>query len=64
MNITDLGTFITTVGFPCAMCVLLFWFMYKQDNRHSEEVSKLSNTINENTKVLSELTILIKQLYK
>lgn len=40
----------------------LFWYMVKQSQAHQEETEHLKDTIAENTKVLAELTTLIKVL--
>lgn len=53
---------ISNVGFPIAMCVALFYYMIKQRQEHSVELENLRNTLEENTKVLTELSTLIKQL--
>ena len=53
---------VSSLGFPIAMCGALFWYMVKQREAHKEETDHLKDTINENTKVLAELTTLIKIL--
>ena len=51
-------------GFPIAVCVALFYFMMKQEDKHKDENDKLSATVEANTKVLTELCTLIKTLVK
>lgn len=53
MDIQAITTFITTVGFPIAACVALFW----QNNKMSETVSR-------NTEAILELTTIIKERLK
>lgn len=53
---------VSSLGFPIVMCGALFWYMVKQREVHKEETDHLKDTINENTKVLAELTTLIKIL--
>lgn len=53
---------ISSLGFPIVMCGALFWYMVKQREVHKEETDHLKDTINDNTKVLAELTTLIKVL--
>lgn len=60
MDITEITQVISNVGFPIGMCLLVFYYMSKQDTRHTEEIEHLRTTLEENTKVLSELTTLIK----
>ncbi len=60
MEMTDLTNIISNVGFPVAMCLLLFYYMEKQNDRHKQETDKLNDTLQGNTNVLTELTTLIK----
>lgn len=53
---------ITSVGFPVAMCVAMFQYIKTLTDKHQDEISDLKDTLNENTKVLTELTTLIKTL--
>lgn len=62
MEMTDVINLISNLGFPIAMCIALFWYMIKQREVHKEETEHLKDTIAENTKVLAELTTLIKLL--
>lgn len=50
MNIQDITTLITTVGFPIAACIALFW-----------QNIKMSETIQNNTEAILELTTIIKE---
>lgn len=62
MGIQEVLTAISTVGFPVAACIALFWFNYKQTQQHSEETAKLSETINNNTIALTKLAEKISHL--
>lgn len=64
MDIDSITTIISNVGFPVGMCLLLFFYMEKQNERHQQETDKINDTLKDNTKVLSELTTLIKTLVK
>lgn len=55
MTVNDIITLISSVGFPIVCCVVLFWFMYKVNNQHSEDMQRITETINENTQVLIKL---------
>lgn len=55
-------TLISNLGFPVAMCVLMWRYITDLNKRHEHEVNALKDTLNENTKVLTELTTLIKIL--
>ena len=50
MNIQDITTLITTVGFPIAACIALFWHNLK-----------MSEMISNNTNAILELTTIIKE---
>lgn len=63
MDITEVTQIISNVGFPIGMCLLVFYYMAKQDTKHTEETEHLRNTLQENTKVLQELSNLIKNVY-
>lgn len=46
---------ISSVGFPIAVCLICFWYINKQEERHKEETAKLSEAIDNNTNVMREL---------
>ncbi len=62
MDANNIIQIISSLGFPIVMCGALFWYMVKQRDVHKEETDHLKDTINENTRVLTELTALIKIL--
>ena len=64
MDVNGIVTLISNVGFPVAVCVALFYYMEKQSERHQNETDKLNETVQSNTKVLTELCTLIKTLIK
>lgn len=64
MDVNGIVTVISNVGFPAAVCVALFCYMEKQNERHQNETDKLNETVQSNTKVLTELCTLIKTLIK
>ena len=61
VNIVDI---IGSIGFPIVMCMILFHYIEKQGEKHDKEIHDLTETINNNTKILTELTTLIKTLNK
>ena len=56
----EVTTVISTVGFPIAMCILLFWYMKEQMKTHKEETDQLKTVINENNVILAGLKQLIE----
>lgn len=53
---------ITSLGFPIVACGALFWFVNKQEERRSEELESMRNTISENTTILTSLKELIQMI--
>ena len=64
MDIDSVTQLVSNVGFPVAVCIALFFYMEKQNERHQNETDKLNETVQSNTKVLTELCTLIKTLVK
>lgn len=46
---------ITTVGFPIAVCLISFWYIYNLTKSHKEETEKLTIALNNNTLVIQQL---------
>ena len=51
----DISGVISQVGFPIAMCLLLFYQMIKQDKEHEEQSSKLRDCLENNTLAITKL---------
>ena len=51
MDVNGIVSLISNVGFPVAVCVALFYYMEKQNERHQREKEKLNETVQSNTKV-------------
>lgn len=64
MDVNEIVPLISNVGFPIAICIALFIYMEKQNERHQNETDKLNKIIQSNTKVLTELCTLIKTFVK
>lgn len=67
MNANDIVSMITTVGFPIVMCGAMGWFVKDQTDKHrdemsqerathQEEISTMTEAINNNTLALQKLT--------
>lgn len=50
---------ITNVGFPIAMCLLLFYYMNKQNEKFNEILGEVKEAINQNTVAIARLEVLI-----
>lgn len=55
MDIQGIITAISTVGFPIVMCGALFWYMINQRDAHKEEITKMTDALNNNTLALQKL---------
>ena len=54
-NIDIVLNAITTVGFPIVMCGILLWYIYKSQKNHNEEVTHLTEAIQNNTVVMEKI---------
>lgn len=59
MNINDIATLVSSLGFPIVMCGMMAWYIKYMSDRHKEELNALSNVIADNTKVIEGLKQLI-----
>lgn len=55
MDVGSITTLISSVGFPIAACVAIWWKSNKDTEAHAEEVKSLSAAINNNTVALTQL---------
>ena len=55
MDANTITQFVSTLGFPIAVCLICFWYINKREEQHKEEVSELSKAINNNTLVMQKL---------
>jgi hypothetical protein len=56
MELNDLVSLIGSLGFPIVACIALFWQNNKQEERHRDEMEKVTESINNNTTAIIELT--------
>lgn len=55
MDTAAITTFVSTVGFPIAACVAIWWKSNKDTEAHKAEVQTLAEAINNNTIALTKL---------
>lgn len=55
METSTIVQIISSLGFPIACCVAMFWQNNKLNESHKEEVSKLNEAINNNTIALNHI---------
>lgn len=56
MELNDIVSLISSLGFPIVACIALFWQNNKQEERHRDEMEKVTESINNNTTAIIELT--------
>ena len=55
MDVQTILQAVGSVGFPIVACAAMFWRNYKTDERHREEMNKITEAINNNTIALTKL---------
>ena len=72
MNLTDILTAVSTVGFPIVCCLLLGWYVKTQNEAnqkqldeirkdHKEETNKMITALENNTLAIQELSIMLRK---
>lgn len=56
MDVNTITQLIGSLGFPVICCGALFWRMIKSDEKHQQEMDKMSDALNNNTLALTRLT--------
>lgn len=64
MDIQTVSQLISTIGFPIAACVAIFYMMNKEREDHKNEVSDLKGVIADINSTLSALKQLIEDRLK
>lgn len=62
MEMLDITQVISTVGFPIAAYVAMFWYMIKQSDNHKEEMESVKEALNANTAALIELKSYLERI--
>lgn len=55
MVFSDLLTLIGSYAFPIVMCVAFFWKLDKEEERHKEEMDKITEALHNNTLAIQHL---------
>lgn len=55
MDVNEVTTAISTLGFPIVMCGAMFWYMLKEKDSHKEEMNSVTEALNNNTLILQKL---------
>ena len=55
MDVNMIVEAISSLGFPIVVCAAMFWYINKRDQEHKDEVSKLRESLDKNTEVITKL---------
>lgn len=61
MTLVDIVDLIASVGFPIVCCGVLFYAMMKNSKEHKDEMVNITNALNNNTLILTELVTEIRK---
>ena len=64
MDITSITTIISTVGFPIACVIYLFYFINKRDEKQDVKDQQMQEILTNFSLNIQENTLLIKELIK
>lgn len=59
MNVNDIATLVSSIGFPIVMCGAMAWYVKYMSDQHKQDLDALSAVIADNTKVIEGLRQLI-----
>lgn len=62
MNTNDIITIISSVGFPIVCSLIMFYLVYILNKSFQNEIKQLSESLNENTVILTELKTLMEDI--
>lgn len=62
MDVNTITTLISSVGFPIFTTLVLFYYIYNQQEKTNDTINKLSETINNNTKAMVVLQTTVNEL--
>ena len=55
MNVQDVTTLVSSLGFPIVACGALFWSNLKTSERYNKTIDEMRKTIEDNTLVTKQL---------
>lgn len=55
MDVNTITTLISSLGFPIVCCIYLAYMQQKNSEAHKEEIDKLRETVENNTKVMVKI---------
>lgn len=61
MDFSAVSQLISSVGFPIAACVALFWQMNRESTQHKQEMDALKESLNQNTLAITKLVLFMQE---
>lgn len=61
MDMSAISQLISSVGFPIAACVALFWQMNRESTQHKVEMDALKESLNQNTLAITKLVLFMQE---
>ena len=61
MDFSAVSQLISSVGFPIAACVALFWQMNRESTQHKEDMDALKESLNQNTLAITKLVLFMQE---
>lgn len=61
MDMSAVSQLISSVGFPIAACVALFWQMSRESTQHKQEMDALKESLNQNTLAITKLVLFMQE---
>lgn len=61
MDVNVLTQLVGSLGFPIVACAALFYDNIKSREAHKEEISKLTESLDNNTQVINKLVLLFEK---
>ena len=55
MDVTAIVQVISSLGFPIAVCLICFWYINKLEETKRNEVQKLTDAVNNNTRIMQKI---------
>lgn len=64
MDANTVTQIVSSVGFPIAMCLIMAYYVNKQGEEHKEEINAMKESIDGNTKVITELNTMMTMIWE
>lgn len=62
MDVNQIIQLVGSLGFPIVACGALFYYLQKEQESHKEEMQQVTDALNRNTEVITELKTIIGML--